>query len=81
MNEEQSQALRLLGERADAHPEHLASVEGINRGLLGELFRRGLISKPVRGMVSMRRGGAALVIDIQQRRERDAALGDDDIDH
>jgi len=77
VNEEQSQALRLLGERADAHPEKLASVEGINRGLLGELFRRGHISKPEQGMVTLRRGGAAMVIDIQQRRERDAALGDD----
>ncbi len=81
MNEEQSQALRLLGERANAHPENLASVEGIPKNLIGELFRRGHISKPQQGHVTLRRGGAAMVIDIKQREERDAAMGDEDIDH
>lgn len=74
MNEDQSQALRTLSERANAHPENLAAVEGIPKNLIGELFRRGHISKPKKGYVSLRGGGASLARELQIRAEMEAAI-------
>jgi hypothetical protein len=73
MNEDQRQALRTLSERANQHPENLAFVEGIPKNLIGELFRRGHISKPKKGYVSLKHGGAALARELRIRAEMDAA--------